>query len=228
MALLASPVQAVVDAVSEAAHANVGRPPAQRASGDRLGDDYVRAACAATADPVAAMLGLSYALDPAALERHPMLAIALQGVKRPRVRADILGPPMLRGSPDALLHFAFAATLALAAGPEAAAWMGLQKELSDADAKERGRGSGFNFAEVAANLAGIEFARTLRDRGALDACAHGFAGGSVVPPLEALRSSLTRTELERLWGGVESRRFRRERERLSRLVRDWPRKAGAS
>jgi hypothetical protein len=144
-------------------------------------------------------------------------------VRAPRAA---MGSPTLRGSEDALRHFAFSAAFALAMGPAAAESLGVQKELADAQDRDRGRGNGFDLSEIAIDLAGIGFAEGLARPGGPSLCARTFRGEAFVPPLRGLRTRLTTRDFERRFGSVQDPRFRRERDRLAGLVREH--QAGAA
>src|SRR5262249_12395749 len=140
--------------------------------GDVLTDRLVRAALKAAEGELergtspaesarGLLLALGVSLDVSGLlEKHPVSPLVLGGIeteeeKRARTVALARGRPTLSGRQDSLQHFAVSAALA-ALAPEAAAWAaGLQKEVEDAQGKDSGKGTGFSFADLAADQAGI-------------------------------------------------------------------------
>ena len=220
-------VRQVVAAVHEAAKENAAKPRNERLAGDALLDLYVRRACASGQPARAVVLGLAYALDRSnLLARTPFLGDTFKGLESADERAARLavqGAPTLRGREDWLAHFTLSAALTVLAGEQAAELFGVQKEVADAKGKEKGQGSGFSFSDLAADFAGIAFARWLsgeKSKEAIEACKKSFKGDDFLHDLKELKEGLTWTEFEKTYGGVMDARFREECQKLRRRVQD--------
>ena len=200
----------VVAAVAKAAGENAALPAERRVAGDALGDLYVRRAAAASeGDAMAFLVGLAHAVDPkATLARHPLTAAAFAGIETPeegKARAEVLGKPTLRGRNDLLLHFAGSAALAAAASPRAAEAAGIAKETADS----RG-GTGFSFADLLADLAGVRFASWLAEKetkARLEKVAAGFSGEAFLPDPSKEPEGLREEEFARRYGTASDERF---------------------
>jgi hypothetical protein len=139
-----------------------------RLSSDQLTEFYVRrAALAAGKAPreIAAqafLLGLGIALDNSdTLLRNPVTAnfcrqVETEAERSARHRA--LGRPTLRGRRDLAQHFFLSAYLTAVVGASAAESAGFAKELADSRSH-----SGFSYRDLAADVAGVEFAQRLLD-----------------------------------------------------------------
>jgi hypothetical protein len=208
----AEEVRKVVAAVVAAAEENAAE---KKLKGDALADFYVRrAAAAARAKNLSArafLLALGVTVDDTRLLRNhfitrPYLTRAESDAERAR-RLRSLGDPSLRNRHDWLLHFCISAALTAQVGPEAAEQIGITKELLDA----RGS-SGFSFGDLAADFAGIAFARAvLRDAAAgkqpLRALATSFRGTDYLPPVNDLEEGLSMQKFLDKYGGVKDERF---------------------
>lgn len=193
---LAAATRIVVDAVRTAAVERVNQPGAPLVQ-DRLTEYYVRrAAAAAQALPtdtaaVAFLLGLGMALDDSpTLLQIPLTRGFSQAVESPTeraVRCSQLANPTLSGRRDLAQHFFLSGYLTAVAGATAAEAAGLSKELADA----KDGGSGFSYHDLAADLAGIQFAsRVLAREWTLAELARSFEVQRVLPSLENLPQGL--------------------------------------
>jgi hypothetical protein len=211
----------VVAAVVRAAE---GAPAAR---GDDLADLCVRRAAAAAAEegisPRGFLLGLGVALDSTdQLRNNPLtrpLVTRVESDQERRRRLQSLGKPTLRGRHDWLLHFAASAALAAHLGPEAAEGAGLAKELLDA----RG-GSGFSFADLAADFAGVSLARRLLsadepNRISLRELARRFRGADFFPRVDDLEEGLSWRRFTEKYGGPSDPRFVRQAEEIRHRLR---------
>jgi hypothetical protein len=198
----------VVAAVVEAA---VKRP---KLSGDALTDHYVRAAAAAARDLPAEhavgsfLLGLGFALDDSDLLRqNPLtrnLASAIETEEERKRRLEVLGSPTLRGRRDLAQHFVVSCALTVLVGPKPAESAGILKELLDA----RAGGSGFSFADLAADMAGIAFANQMLDAKAIpEALAAGFTGTDYMPDVTGLREGISQEDFVKDYGSNTDKRF---------------------
>ena len=115
----------------------------------------------------------------------------------------------LRGRPDWPRHYCVSAALTVAESPFVSDLGGLLKEELDA----LGKGSGFSFADLAADRAGTRFAQaaTASERAALAVQARlraGFVAEDYFPPVEDLAENLTVEAFRRDYDGVGSARYR--------------------
>jgi hypothetical protein len=186
-----------------------------RRSGDELTVYYVSAGAAAAqrlpekeAAP-AFLLALGIALDDSTLLRTNLLTGGLWRKVEPedarKKRLEVLGEPTLHGRHDLAQHFAVSAALTAAAGPQAAENAGIMKEMLDS----RG-GSGFSFADLAADFAGIAFARLLLDKPSrLADIEKTFRIGDYSIPPRGLTEGLTAAEFAKKYGSIKDDRYLR-------------------
>jgi hypothetical protein len=229
--------RAVVAAVVEAARANTRRPrrgepgagPPFRRAGDDLTDYYARAAAAAAGRvpaehaPAAFLLGLGVALDDSDLLRdHPLtrdLWRRLEPAEERARRLEVLGTPTLHGRHDLCQHFAVSGALTALAGPQAAEAAGLLKEMLDA----RPGGSGFSFADLAADWSGVAFAaQVLRSPRRLATLADSFAAADFALPPAGLPEGLSQADFARRYGSAADERFRRQEREIRRRIAALP------
>lgn len=220
---LAESARAVLAAIVNAAGENHRLPeretPRARAPFRRGGDDltvyYVRAAASAArrlpekeAAP-ALLLALGIALDDSSLLRSNLLTRGLWRKVEPdsarKQRLAVLGSPTLHGRHDLAQHFAVSAALTAVASPQAAESAGLLKEMLDA----RG-GSGFSFADLSADFAGIAFARRLLDKPSrLAGVEKNFRIGDYAISPHGLPEGLTAEQFDKRYGSLKDERFQR-------------------
>ncbi|MCP5143735.1 MAG: hypothetical protein H6978_02810 [Gammaproteobacteria bacterium] len=110
---------------------------------------------------------------------------------------------------DFAQHFTLSAAMVALADPEISATLGLTKEINDS----RG-GSGFSFADLAADHAGTRFAElALADDAGARAIQTRLAAGvdddDVVPATGDLDEKLTESEFKRRYGSTDDERFKR-------------------
>ncbi len=217
-------VRRVVADLVKAAEENAAKGP-HRLQGDALLDYYIRRAAAATREQKAAprvfLVALGLALDDTDLLRknplaRPYLASLETDAERAR-RLKVLGEPTLRKRHDWAMHFAISGALTALFGEEQAERIGVAKELWDAH-----RASGFSFADLAADFAGIAFARELlgdKEWGRrLATVAEKFEGDKVLPKLDDLEDGLPWEEFVKKYGGADDERFRKHVEEVRRRV----------
>jgi hypothetical protein len=124
----------------------------------------------------------------------------------------------LRGRHDLAQHFALSALIALAAGSPLADAIGVYKELDDAR-----RGSGFSFADLAADRAGThfgEFAATRPD--AFLSRADGISDDHILPAVDDLPEYMAEAEFRRRFGGVGAPAYRQMAGEVDRRVAALP------
>lgn len=213
-------LQAIVHAARDSGSAGV--------TGDALTERLVRAACKSAAGlpgeegPRAMLLALGIAMDDStALRTLPLTRQAVIHAEPDplrRVRLGVLGEPTLEGRRDLAKHFFVAAHLAAAGTPESADAMGISKEALDAQG-----GSGFSFADVAANRAGIRFARAvLAGRTSPERLAESFRPRLFMPAVKDLPEGLQNADFIRQFGGPGDERFERQLGEINRRIDALP------
>lgn len=127
--------------------------------------------------------------------------------------------PTLRNRHDSAQHFGISAALAVWAGEPVANAIGLYKEIEDS----RG-GSGFSFADLAADRAGTRFGQlVVNDPARLnEALARGFTGDDLAPILADLPESLSEKEMARRFHDREGPAFQRLSEEIERRLSALP------
>lgn len=229
---LAANARIVLTAIVKAAGDN-HRLPRRDATGARapfrrVGDEltvyYVGAGAAAArrlpekeAAP-AFLLALGIALDDSSLLRSNLLTGGLWRKVEPDVafkqRLEVLGEPTLHGRHDLSQHFAVSAALSAAAGTQAAENAGILKELLDS----RG-GSGFSFADLSADFAGIAFARLLLNKpNRLANIEKSFRIADYAISPRGLPEGLTATEFAKKYGSIKDDRYLRVQEDIRKRI----------
>lgn len=125
----------------------------------------------------------------------------------------------LRGRYDSAQHFGISAALAAWAGEPAADAIGLYKEIEDARS-----GSGFSFADLAADRAGTRFGElVIKASPRLYAVlARPLSDGELIGPFDGLPESLSEFEFARRFSGTESRAYRDLTEEVERRLTALP------
>lgn len=189
---------------------------ANRPKGDALTGEYVRVAAraaAAEAEAVRAaafLIGIGVALDDTTtLRSNPLTARTVRAVESDAERTTrlrVLGEPTIRGRRDSCLHFAVSAALSELIGPAAAESAGLAKEMLD---MTRAGGSGFSFADLAANFSGLAFADKVRnDPKFVAELGEAFEANEHVPAVDGLREGITSKQFAADYGTADDPRFR--------------------
>jgi hypothetical protein len=228
--------RSVVRAVTEAARKNRQLPekdsPAVagplRLDGDRLTAHYFRQAAGAARQlprevaAAAFLLGLGVALDDSALLRDtPIvgdLERSLESEPERAARLAELGVPTMHARHDLTQHFAVSAALVVLVGLQGAEGAGILKELADARS-----GSGFSFADLSADLAGIVFARAVGDgKLPLARLEESFVVGDFVPPADGLKEGIGWDEFVSRYGSPPDSRLAEERAALLKRIRELP------
>lgn len=210
----------VIGAIVEAAEENQTRPDdgaagTQRYEKDALTALYVRSAAKSARDipspqgERAFLIGLAVAIDTSETLRNNPATRALwrkfETETEHSRRKRTIGVATLNGRHDLAQHFFVSAGLAKLYGPEFAEKIGLQKELFDS----REGGSGFSFRDLAADLAGIQFAgRVSAYPGWGDELSRRFIINDHLPPMPELVEGLKAAEFREKFGGVGDPRFR--------------------
>lgn len=164
--------------------------------------------------------------DPVTDHRALILALAAyvngQSIRAPdddstasRARPRLV---LLRGRVDLSQHFMTSAALAIQGTDALSNLVGWYKELSDANG-----GSGFSFADMTANRAGIRFARLATESAAsarrLQSVAReGLSEDDFMPRLDRLPEGLSRARFEAHLGEDRQREYQRLIEQIDRHI----------
>jgi hypothetical protein len=172
--------------------------------------------------PRAFVLALGVAMDDAgALRKLPIASGVIphiEGELEQPGRIAAIGKPSMRGRPDLAKHFFISAHLVALSGSETARSAGLVKELVDAHGA-----SGFSFADMAANRAGIVFANAvLTGRLKLEDIAQRFTVDAFLPPVEDLQEQLNAKEFSEAFGGIGDARLAAELKRIEARIAALP------
>ena len=133
-------------------------------------------------------------------------------------RINILGSPTMRDRRDLAQHFFISAHLATTLGPQAALRLGLAKEMLDANG-----GSGFSFADLAADRAGIEFAkRVAAGEVSLEDLSQRFEVADYLPEVDDLAEGLDIAELRSRFGEIKDEAFQAEVNQIEGRVLELP------
>ncbi len=224
---LVASTRIVVEAVVAAAEANQNSS-SQQVVGDELSTLFVRSAAgAAQSLPTghrrsAFLVGLAIALDDSTLFRNNLLLGPMwrqvESDAQRTARLKVLGSPTMRGRRDLTQHFVISSGLTALAGAGTAEAMGVSKELLDA----RG-GSGFSFADLAADLAGIAFAEHIVADGVnLQSMAGQFSVEQFLPIHDGLPEGLSWQEFFKSYGSTQDARFRRQRWEILNRIQALP------
>jgi hypothetical protein len=224
---LAANTKTVVAAVVEAAKRN--REAEAPRKGDELTAYYFRAAAAAARklpDGEAArayLFGLGVALDTSDMLRTNILTrLIWRRVESDRERAarlGVLGTPTVHGRHDLCQHFVVSCALTAVGGHEAAEAAGVLKEVLDS----RPGGSGFSFADLSADMAGVAFARQLLTSPALlERVERSFTVADYALSPAGLVEGLSEAEFVKRYGGTDDERFLKAQEALRRRVLALP------
>jgi hypothetical protein len=186
-----------------------------RLVGDELTAYYVRRAASAADQlpddiaPRAFLVALGVFFDQSALlAKLPgasSLAQAVEPASERTVRLTMIGDPTMLGRGDLAQHFFLSGYLTATMGADAARAAGVTKELVDAHGA-----SGFSFADLAADRAGVRFAEgLLGNQLKLNSIAQGFSAGAFMPAIDNLPEGLTAVEVAAQFGSKGDARFRK-------------------
>ena len=181
--------------------------------GDDLLDAYIRlAAETATQTPEdvqakAFLLAIGIGVgDPEELQRLPALRGQIGRIESPAERAvrnTYLGKPSIQGRHDLARHFTVAAMLVASSGEDMANTLSVAKEALDAQG-----GTGFSFADLAADKAGIAMAsKLLAGELSLQQIAQNFRGADFVPNVADLPEGMSTMQFIDQYGGATDQRY---------------------
>ena len=222
------PTQSILRHIVSAAEAKDELAADARPTDDALTQYYVQRAARAAAllddqsGPAAFLLAIGIAIDDSeALRTFPQTAEFVRSIESDadrKRRLSLLGNPTLHGRADLAKHFFVSAYLTAALGPETAATLGEGKELLDALG-----GSGFSFADTAANRAGIVFARRVLDGSLrLDVLAREVDPPDYMPPVTGLEEGLPFAEFQQKYGGKADKRYLARVREIDRRIAELP------
>jgi hypothetical protein len=233
---LVEAARVVRDAVVEFGDRNRRLPEASTAAGrearlegDDLTEHYVRAAATAALTlpeqfKVKAFgMGLGVALSDTDdwqtnnIARE-MLPLVENANERARRRA-VIGQPTMHGRHDLARHFFLSEAMAGISSAKVSESAGLVKELQDAQS-----GSGFSFADLTADMAGIALMTHLQawpDQ-RLKEVAKNFTIRAYVPSIEGLPEGMKTADFRERYGSISDPRFTQELEKIRASVRDLP------
>jgi hypothetical protein len=199
-----------------------------RRLGDRLTDYYVRQAARAAGRlprdvaSRAFLLALALGLDDSqTLATAPGVAEVVSGIEAPSertMRLTLLGEPTMRGRRDLATHFFVSAYLTSAFGADVAHSAGFAKELLDAQGA-----SGFSFADIAADRAGVRFANgVLKGQFALASLANSFKVETFMPPIENLPEGFSAAQFKSDYGKKEGPKVLTELKKIDSRINALP------
>jgi hypothetical protein len=203
-------------------------PDADKARGDALTVELLMAAgdAAMGLDEAvrvpAFLIGIGVALDHSDILRaNPLVGRQIRGVETEAERAErlvALGNPTLRGRRDLCQHFVVSAALTALVGSGPAEAAGLAKELLDRD-----RASGFSFADLLADLAGIQLAQAAaKHPPLLGRFRDGVNLADYMPPIAGLKEGLPSEKFAELFGDLNDPRFKAEMDGIRKRVAELP------
>jgi hypothetical protein len=188
--------------------------------GDELTEAYVRAAAKAAADvpdayrSKALCLGLAVALgDAESLAANPAtrkLVSVVEPAELHDLRTRALGSPTMRDRRDLAQHFFVASGITSAVGEKLALSASLLKEMNDGKG-----GTGFSFADLQADLAGMAFAEEVaQSADRLDTWGASFRVAEFLPDHASLDAPLTAEEVYAQYGSVSDKKFQAKLDEL--------------
>jgi hypothetical protein len=199
-----------------------------RRSGDALTEYYVRqAAVAASRFPKevgarAFLLAIAIGLDDSqTLATVPGMAEVVTGIEvhsERAMRLTLLGEPTMHGRRDLAKHFFLSAYLMSSHGGATAHAAGFAKELLDAQGA-----SGFSFADIAADRAGIRFAGdVLKGRFPLAALGNSFKVDTFVPSIDGLPEGFSAAQFRSRYGKKDAPQVLKEIREIDRRIDALP------
>jgi hypothetical protein len=194
------------------ADAKPGQP--SRRTKDELTAYYFREAAAAARrvpaehQAAAFLLALGIGLDDDMLMRkNPVtrgLWLKIESDNERKKRLEVIGEPTVQGRHDLCQHFVVSCALTAQLGVKNAEAAGVMKEMLDA----RPGGSGFSFADLSADLAGVTFAkRIIADPKLLEMVEKSFVVADYTLSPKGLVEGLTEEEFAKQYGSVTDKRF---------------------
>ena len=135
-----------------------------------------------------------------------------------QARLPLLGNPTMQGRRDLVKHFFISAFHTATLGAQVARGMGLTHEVNDAR-----QGTGFSFADISANQAGIIFAEhILNGKLSLKVIAQNFRGDDYLPPIDDLPENLSVENLKEQFENNGENQLNTEIDRLESIILELP------
>ncbi len=129
-------------------------------------------------------------------------------------RMALLGPSSIQGRQDWAQHFAVSVALVELVGSGPAKTLGLMKEWRDSQGR-----SGFSFADLAADYAGVRLADALKqNRLTLHDLEQGFRVTDFLPPLAEFPENLNSSDFQSRYGGLMGVEFSRMLDRIEDAI----------
>ena len=206
-----------------------GLPGPWQVEGDALFDQLVRLAATESlkaskeVQAKAFLLAIGIAIGDPQSQPRRLSAIdrLVQKVETPAeatIRRTYIGEPTIQGRHDLARHFSIASMLVTNGGKESAEAVSLAKELVDSNG-----GSGFSFADLAADKAGIALAEhLLAGTVTLDQVARGFTSQAFVPDTANLPEGMTTMQFIRQYGGQNDERFQQMKQQIEESIAKLP------
>jgi len=227
----------VMDAIVKAAESNRRLPTRSdkrtegkfRLEGDALTEFYIRAAALVARDlpkpqgPSAFLLGIGLAIDDSTIiSNNPLtreMCKQIESAEERQHRVEVLGTPTMDRRRDSCQHFVVSCALTAMFGPKLAESAGILKEQMDM----RPGGSGFSFADLAADFSGVEFASLAKaSDGMLAKIAESFAVKDYMVPMKEWEDDLSKSKFTKEYGSVTDERFLRMKEAIYKRVHALP------
>ena len=148
----------------------------------------------------------------------PPSVAQLESASERAARLAVLGAPTMHASRDLLRHFAVSAALVVLIGPRGAEGAGILKELADMHS-----GSGFSFADLSADLAGVVFAVAVgKGKIPLSRLEDSFSVGDFLPEAGGLKEGIGWNEFVGSYGYPPDTRLSSQRASLLKRILALP------
>jgi hypothetical protein len=207
-------VRRVLRGVAVRAADNAAKPAGQRLAGDDLTVQLIRTAADIALGEDEALrvpafaVGIGLGLDDSTILRTNLLTKklcqAVESDEEFKARIPTIKPATVHGRRDLCQHFAVSCALADLVGPELARKAGLAKELQDMKGT-----SGFSFADLCLDYAGVDFIDRLSQKPQLLPHVRGvFAIKTFLPSIEGLAEGLSAESFQSRYGSVSDARFK--------------------
>lgn len=232
---LSSAARTIIARMTQAARANQKLPSENsgqagpfRVEGDQLLDELVRLAAREAAKTPeehrekAFLLAVGVAIgDPQQLNKLPAIASTLRRIETPAeqtIRSTYIGKPTIQNRRDLARHYAVAAMLVAVSGRETAETLSMAKEVLDANG-----GTGFSFADLAADKSGIALAmHVMEGKLKLADLAENFSASKYVPSVAELPEGMTTMQFIDQYGGQHDERFQAVMQQIDLAIASLP------
>lgn len=207
-------VRRVLRGLAVRAADNAAKPAGKRLAGDDLTVELIRTAADIALNEDEALrvpafaVGIGIGLDDSTILRTNLLTkrlcLAVESDEEFQARIPSVKPATVHGRRDLCQHFAVSCALTDFVGPELARKAGLAKELHDMKGA-----SGFSFADLCLDYAGVDFIARLTAKPPLLAhVRREFAIKPFLPTLEGLAEGLSAEAFQNRYGSVSDARFK--------------------